>query len=216
MFMEDEKGLDSKVVLSRVDAVGRPLDQLTAAIQKEIGDYFNRYKSQGRGTWSKVPGGNRGTGPRVRHHDPRLLPAVRHSDRSVFDRSGAVRRNTVLRVRIVVLLTAALCAAAAAAPAGAQSVDVSADAPAAPIAPEVITRDNDGRATIRAVRVSQPLRIDGALDEILYRDVRRSRTSSRSSRTAARPPPNAPRPGSPSTTTTSTCRSRCGTAGWIP
>ena len=56
MFMEDEKGLDSKVVLSRVDAVGRPLDQLTAAIQKEIGDYFNRYKSQGRGTWSKVPG----------------------------------------------------------------------------------------------------------------------------------------------------------------
>jgi len=56
MFMEDEKGLDSKVVLSRVDAAGRPLDQLTAAIQKEIGDYFNRYKSQGRGTWSKVPG----------------------------------------------------------------------------------------------------------------------------------------------------------------
>ena len=56
MFMEDEKGLDSKVVLSRVDAAGRPLDQLTAAIRKEIGDYFSRYKSQGRGTWSKVPG----------------------------------------------------------------------------------------------------------------------------------------------------------------
>jgi inorganic pyrophosphatase len=56
MFMEDEKGLDSKVVLSRVDAAGRPLDHLTAAIQKEIGDYFGRYKSQGRGTWSKVPG----------------------------------------------------------------------------------------------------------------------------------------------------------------
>jgi inorganic pyrophosphatase len=56
MFMEDEKGLDSKVVLSRVDAAGRPLDQLTAAIQKEIGRYFSRYKSLGRGTWSKVPG----------------------------------------------------------------------------------------------------------------------------------------------------------------
>src|SRR5687767_15957519 len=56
MFMEDEKGLDSKVVLSRVDAAGRPLHQLTAAIQKEIGDYFNRYKSEGRGTWSQVPG----------------------------------------------------------------------------------------------------------------------------------------------------------------
>ena len=56
MFMEDEKGLDSKIVLSRVDAAGRPLDQLTAAIQNEIGGYFARYKSQGRGTWSKVPG----------------------------------------------------------------------------------------------------------------------------------------------------------------
>jgi len=56
MFMEDEKGLDSKVVLSRVDAAGRPLHQLTTAIQKEIGDYFSRYKSEGRGTWSKVPG----------------------------------------------------------------------------------------------------------------------------------------------------------------
>ena len=56
MFMEDEKGLDSKVVLSRVDAGGRPMDQLTAAVQNEIGDYFNRYKVGGRGTFSKVPG----------------------------------------------------------------------------------------------------------------------------------------------------------------
>ena len=56
MFMEDEKGLDSKVVLSRVDAAGRPMDQLTAAVQNGIGDYFNRYKVGGRGTFSKVPG----------------------------------------------------------------------------------------------------------------------------------------------------------------
>ena len=40
------------------------------------------------------------------------------------------------------------------------------------MAPDVVTRDADGRATIRAVRVSQPLRIDGALDEALYRDER--------------------------------------------
>jgi hypothetical protein len=46
-----------------------------------------------------------------------------------------------------------------------------ADAPPEPIAPEVITRDAEGRATVRAVRVSQPLRIDGTLDEALYRDV---------------------------------------------
>jgi inorganic pyrophosphatase len=56
MYMEDEKGLDSKVVLSRVDAAGRPIHQLTTAIQNEIGGYFARYKSQGEGTWSKVPG----------------------------------------------------------------------------------------------------------------------------------------------------------------
>jgi inorganic pyrophosphatase len=56
MYMEDEKGLDSKVVLSRVDASGRPMHQLTTEIQNEIGGYFSRYKSQGRGTWSKVPG----------------------------------------------------------------------------------------------------------------------------------------------------------------
>jgi len=45
------------------------------------------------------------------------------------------------------------------------------DAPPAPVAPDVIRRDSEGRATVRAVRVSQPMRIDGALDEALYRDV---------------------------------------------
>ena len=39
------------------------------------------------------------------------------------------------------------------------------DAPPPPIAPQVIRRDEEGRATVRAVRVGQPLRIDGALDE---------------------------------------------------
>jgi hypothetical protein len=45
------------------------------------------------------------------------------------------------------------------------------DAPPAPVAPDVVTRDKEGRATVRAVRIDQPLRIDGALDEVLYRDV---------------------------------------------
>ena len=53
-----------------------------------------------------------------------------------------------------------------------RSVTIHPDAPPEPIAPEVMTRNPEGRATVRAVRVSQPLRIDGALDEILYRDVR--------------------------------------------
>jgi inorganic pyrophosphatase len=56
MFMEDEKGLDSKIVLSRVDEAGRPLHPLTAADQNEIGDYFRRYKRDGPGTFSRVPG----------------------------------------------------------------------------------------------------------------------------------------------------------------
>lgn len=40
----------------------------------------------------------------------------------------------------------------------------------APVPPAVITRDGD-RTTIRATRVDAPLRIDGTLDEVLYRTV---------------------------------------------
>jgi hypothetical protein len=70
----------------------------------------------------------------------------------------------------VLLLTVGwLCSAPSAA---AQSVSPYADAPPEPTAPEVINRDAEGRATVRAVRLGQPLRIDGALDEALYRDVR--------------------------------------------
>jgi inorganic pyrophosphatase len=56
MFMEDEKGLDSKVVLSRLDAKGQPLDRLTPAIRQEIGGYFARYKKHEPGGFSRVPG----------------------------------------------------------------------------------------------------------------------------------------------------------------
>lgn len=56
MGMEDEKGLDSKVVISLVDRNGRPLHQLTPADQQRIGDYFKRYKLHETGKFSKVPG----------------------------------------------------------------------------------------------------------------------------------------------------------------
>jgi inorganic pyrophosphatase len=56
MQMEDEKGLDSKVVLSRIDSAGRPLDRLTADRQREIGEYFQRYKRHESGKFSAVPG----------------------------------------------------------------------------------------------------------------------------------------------------------------
>ena len=56
MFMEDEKGLDSKVVLSLTGGDGRPVHALTAGVQQTIGDYFKRYKQNQPGLFSKVPG----------------------------------------------------------------------------------------------------------------------------------------------------------------
>jgi hypothetical protein len=44
------------------------------------------------------------------------------------------------------------------------------DGPPAPIAPAVITRDAEGRATVRAIRLTAPIDLDGRLDEAIYRD----------------------------------------------
>ena len=44
------------------------------------------------------------------------------------------------------------------------------DGPPAPIAPAVINRDDLGNATVRAIRVTAPIEVDGRLDEALYRD----------------------------------------------
>jgi len=41
-----------------------------------------------------------------------------------------------------------------------------------PILPEVITRDERGRATVRAIRLDEPLVLDGRLDESIYADYR--------------------------------------------
>ena len=45
------------------------------------------------------------------------------------------------------------------------------DGPPPPPLPETIARDAAGRVTMRAVRITEPLRLDGALDERAYRDV---------------------------------------------
>src|SRR5262245_62013716 len=45
------------------------------------------------------------------------------------------------------------------------------DAPPPPIAPATIARDARGRATIRAVRVTAPIKVDGKLTEEIYRTV---------------------------------------------
>jgi inorganic pyrophosphatase len=56
MHMTDEKGLDSKVVVSPLNREGRPVYQLTAQDQERIGDYFKRYKLDEPGKFSDVPG----------------------------------------------------------------------------------------------------------------------------------------------------------------
>jgi hypothetical protein len=45
------------------------------------------------------------------------------------------------------------------------------DGPPAPVPPAVITRDENGRATVRAIRVAAPPDIDGQLDEDIYDQV---------------------------------------------
>ena len=56
MFMEDEKGIDTKVVISPLDERGRPLYSLTADDRTRIGDYFDRYKKHEPNKFSDVTG----------------------------------------------------------------------------------------------------------------------------------------------------------------
>ena len=45
------------------------------------------------------------------------------------------------------------------------------EGPPPPLAPAVIARDDTGRATVRAVRLTAPLRMDGRLDDAIYTQV---------------------------------------------
>ena len=58
MHMQDETGLDSKVVMSRVGADGKPLHPLTDEDRQRLADYFNRYKRDDDDpkTFATVPG----------------------------------------------------------------------------------------------------------------------------------------------------------------
>jgi inorganic pyrophosphatase len=58
MQMTDEKGIDSKVVISRLGKDGKPAHQLTDADRARIADYFNRYKRDDDDpkTFATVPG----------------------------------------------------------------------------------------------------------------------------------------------------------------
>ena len=56
LLMEDEKGSDSKVVISTLDRNGRALYRLTDSVQRGVADYFRRYKRHEPGAFSRVPG----------------------------------------------------------------------------------------------------------------------------------------------------------------
>jgi hypothetical protein len=71
----------------------------------------------------------------------------------------------ILRRRCLLLIAVQVMAGSAVA---SQNPALSFNGPPAPVPPEVIVRDSEGRTTIRAVRVSGPMRVDGGLDEPLY------------------------------------------------
>src|SRR5687768_5666495 len=68
------------------------------------------------------------------------------------------------------LVSVIVLAAALAGPAAAQTGRDGADGAAALLAPATVTHDERGRATVRAVRIAEPLRLDGRLAEGVYRD----------------------------------------------
>jgi hypothetical protein len=63
-----------------------------------------------------------------------------------------------------------VCFALVAATASAQDIDIL--GPPAPQAPAVFAKDDRGRITLRATRLTAPLALDGALDESVYQEVR--------------------------------------------
>ena len=82
-----------------------------------------------------------------------------------------IRRLPVIALAIVLLQAAAAAGQTAPAVAGAEDELPAFEGPPAPVPPAAITRNAEGRATIRAVRVSEPMRIDGVLDEAHYEQV---------------------------------------------
>jgi len=76
------------------------------------------------------------------------------------------------RPSVVLRLILCLCGVAAASAAFAQS-GVPIEGPSAPVAPEVVARDAEGRVTVRAVRLSEePIVVDGLLRDPIYSQVR--------------------------------------------
>ncbi len=76
--------------------------------------------------------------------------------------SPAMAQETGARTPVAVLAAGELPGA---------NLPFSYDGPPPPALPKTMVRDADGKTTVRAVRVSAPMQIDGQLDEALYRSV---------------------------------------------
>jgi hypothetical protein len=92
-------------------------------------------------------------------------------------------RIPVLRVLLCLCVAVASDAGQAAPSAGAGSAEragtgdacvapTSTEGPWPPVLPDTISRDESGRVMVRAVRLGAPLRLDGRLDEAVYREIR--------------------------------------------
>ena len=57
------------------------------------------------------------------------------------------------------------------APSGASVLGVAIDGPPPPVPPAVVSRDAEGRVTLRAIRLERPLNLDGRLDDAIYQQV---------------------------------------------
>src|SRR6185295_18958553 len=66
------------------------------------------------------------------------------------------------------LFSATIALTLCAAPAEGQGTSAI-DGPPAPVAPATITRDAANKATVRAIKLSAPLKVDGILDEDVYK-----------------------------------------------
>ena len=78
-------------------------------------------------------------------------------------------KQAVVASTIIVFVSAAGVSAAQQAPA--RPATAIPAGPAPPTLPDTISRDDQGRATVRAVRVDTPMRVDGKLDEAIYDSV---------------------------------------------
>ncbi len=101
---------------------------------------------------------------------------ARQAERSI-GRRGRRPSNWIARIHIARLcvsrvLVAVTLLTVSGTPAIAQQSDLpSLSDPSVPALPETITRSDDGHVTIRAVPLTTPIKIDGALDEPIYTDV---------------------------------------------